>query len=731
MTQLQSILITVLIILLFVTIVGVASKGLGWSKIKRKIDRALSISQLSQVGILILFITFVFAFLVFLTASFSPAAGNENYSIRFWHALGHFFNPGAFQNSDIIPKGWIMVINILGMILMTGLMISVLSNLLERRVDYLKNGRIFYNFKSHFVIIGYDKMTVSLVRQLSKINPDNEIILQTIQDVPTVRHDLFSYLSKDIENKVIILNGNRNSREDLEKLCLNNAKRILILGESDEYDHDSLNIECFKKINKILNKNNVTDEKPCHVLFDNQSTYAVLQQQDLIEFLKKEDKDESEQEKPLVVWFKKLFAGEKSANKKPAKKPKLEFLPFNFHELWAQKIFVDNTYKCTEDSMEDISYLPLDRNGIDYNSDKTVHLVVLGMSKMGVALGIQASHLCHFPNFIKNSKLKTKITFIDEEADQEMHFLQGRYCHFFKEIDHSFTDIKEPGRNINNSAIPNTKGETTKFTDIEWNFIKGRIEDPIIQDLLISYCSENSFLTIAVCNDLPAHAVAIGLYLPDAVYKKEDAQILVKQNTPHSILSMLKNTARYKNVKPFGMLDNCLEIENMDDDIPLIVKYIYDMYWAEQKQATSIPPLVNLRDKWKSSKTVKKWSNRYNANTIEIKKRSFKINDTDAIKEENILLLAKVEHNRWNVEELLLGYRPTKTDECETIGTNPQKKEELKNDFIHNDICPFEKISYMDIEPEEDGNKIYDPREYDKCLSKALPMIIKYKKDKE
>ena len=33
----------------------------------------------------------------------------------------------------------------------------------------------------------------------------------------------------------------------------------------------------------------------------------------------------------------------------------------------------------------------------------------------------------------------------------------------------------------------------------------------------------------------------------------------------------------------------------------------------------------------------------------------------------------------------------------------------------------------IDTEPEEDGNKINNHSEYDICLSRALPMIIKYK----
>lgn len=698
MTQSHSILITITILIVFLLIMGFVSKGLAWSKVKRVIDRALSRSHLSQVFILAFFIVFVFAFLVFLSASFNPNV--EGYDSRFWDALAHFFNPGAFNKEGGISNGWVMIINIAGMILMTGLLISVLSNLLERRVDNLKNGRFYYTFKEHYVIIGYNKMTVSLIKQLSNRYPNSDIVLQTVQDVPAVRHELFSYLSKKIENNVIILSGNRNSGEDLDKLSLPKAEQLFILGESREYDHDSLNIECFKKIHAILAEKKAKPNKPCYVLFDSQSTYTIFQQQDLIELL---DKGKG---KPLY------------------------FLPFNFQELWAQKVFVDNKYACVEDCSEDIDYIPLDREGISLDSDKTVHLVVLGMSKMGIALGVQATHLCHFPNFVNDPKRKTKITFIDEKADQEMHYLQGRYCHLLKEIDYSFEDV-EAAYYFDNSKEPNTKGNINKFTDIEWHFIKGRIESPAIQQKIASYCNKETYLTIAVCLNVPTKAIAAGLYLPDAAYQQEDIQILIKQDTPHSILSMLKNSTRYKNVKPFGMLDNCLELEKTDDDIPIIVKYVYDLYYEKQEQAVTIPDIDKLKVKWKDLKTVKKWSNRYNANTIAIKQSAFNIQETDELDDEKIELLAQVEHNRWNIEELLLGYRPTTIDERKDIGTSPEEKDKMKNNFIHNDICPFDEISNLDIEEKEGGNKIEDPKEYDKCLSRALPMIIKYKEDKK
>lgn len=44
------------------------------------------------------------------------------------------------------------------------------------------------------------------------------------------------------------------------------------------------------------------------------------------------------------------------------------------------------------------------------------------MSRMGVAIGVEAAHLLHFPNFCRDKNIKSVITFIDENADREMNF---------------------------------------------------------------------------------------------------------------------------------------------------------------------------------------------------------------------------------------------------------------------------------------------------------------------
>ena len=58
----------------------------------------------------------------------------------------------------------------------------------------------------------------------------------------------------------------------------------------------------------------------------------------------------------------------------------------------------------------------------------------------------------------------------------------------------------------------------------------------------------------------------------------------------------------------------------------------------------------------------------------------------------NLEVLAEVEHNRWNVEKLLMGFRPATDDEHKLIKADAKKKNEYKDRFIHDDIRPFSEL---------------------------------------
>ena len=89
-----------------------------------------------------------------------------------------------------------------------------------------------------------------------------------------------------------------------------------------------------------------------------------------------------------------------------------------------------------------------------------------------------------------------------------------------------------------------------------------------------------------------------------------------------------------------------------------------------------------------------------------------KSHDYDTLSEYEVDIMAKVEHNRWNVEKLLMGYRKARKKEDkyahQEYAGDLAKNKKL---FIHHDIRPFEELNII--------------KELDHEFSRYIPWIMK------
>ncbi len=109
---------------------------------------------------------------------------------------------------------------------------------------------------------------------------------------------------------------------------------------------------------------------------------------------------------------------------------------------------------------------------------------------------------------------------------------------------------------------------------------------------------------------------------------------------------------------------------------------------------------ADAEEYWRKLTVALKWSNLYCAYNIPTKlaciraMRGMSIDnttlDTESLSQLEINRMACVEHNRWNVEKLLMGYRKARPEEDKYI----QGKEFAQNKklFIHHDLRPFKEL---------------------------------------
>jgi hypothetical protein len=256
------------------------------------------------------------------------------------------------------------------------------------------------------------------------------------------------------------------------------------------------------------------------------------------------------------------------------------------------------------------------------------------------------------------------------------------------------------------------------FLDIEFEFIKGQAETPEIQQLLAQWAKDpQQELSIAICLNFPPQSMAMGLYLPDVIYD-QNIPVFIRQETSSALLDMLNNRIkkeslnRYSHVYPFGMLTNCFDLDRHSTRRAQLVNYIYDFKNKYKSSPAACPSESELLDGWNKLQVALQWSNLYCADSVDLKLRSLGFGTTSPLRltTEQIELMAEVEHNRWNMEKLLLGYRKPTPEEEEKCKDNAVRKEYKTKRFVHTDIRPYYQL--------DEGTK-----EYDRCISECLPLI--------
>lgn len=652
-------------------------------------------------------------------------------------------NPGGTIGEDHSAGIWIITVllNLFGLFVLNGVILTLLVNWVSNRRERFNKGNARYNYihkQSFAVIIGGHKMVANLAKSLITNDNIDFVLIQTKRDAEEVRKEVYALIEDEkLARSVIIYSGDRTSWHELAELGIEKSKEVFIIGETYEIDgssHDAINMQCWELINEHIHyseSKEISKKIPCHIMFENQSTFSAFQFSDSI----------SMQSECFL------------------------FTAFSLHETWAQQVLLCKNNASSE-------YIPLDGfEGINHNSDKRVHLIIIGMSKLGMALAIEAAHIAHYPNFMNNKagNPRTLITFIDNNAKEELIYFTGRFRELFNLARWRY--IEAPNEiiiygNDKESIYDNTyciNHNTNKYypwncgqedekmdspyfgnylgknlIDIDFEFINGDVALPAVQKYISDACADNlSKTTVAITLSDSSKALSTALYFERSVYKNVQ-EILVQQNSTGALVNAIKlredeglqqkyRTTQYNCLRPFGMLSQCDYLTETDNVIARLVAYTYHCLANnttiefEYKSSDNLDEFMNKVDKhWLSllydksqgkSATAQRWSNIYCANSFETKARSVCMNSKISLDDIDINNLANTEHNRWVIEQLLLGMKPVDKSYAKIIPiTNKELRTELKRNNIHPDIISNEILS--------DSSK-----QYDIAIVKVIPFV--------
>ena len=573
----------------------------------------------------------------------------------------------AYQGGDGNNIGWWSAIAYaIGVILIFGILVPMITNRMRSLGDRYINGTLDrYHWENHALFIGYDCL---MVGTLKKACEKYELVVVAVTDgVQQVREQLSRHLSKDLK-KVEIVQCNQNDVADLEKKArIMETARIYIIGQPNAPTHDAQNLRTlaivankWKNLESELKKKKTETAGVPHIMvyLRNQSTFSLLQRQGFsaeniwgiigVSFSTKEEKDEAQGFVDRHCEY------------------------FNFYCDKALQLLSASP---DEGGMSLVWHSPEKNISLSEMEERQVHLVVLGMTQMGTALVRELLRLAH-PS---GKGTKMLVTMVDENAREEMHYFVGRTKELFKLCQYSFYDYNVGQEKLDCNTIDDD------FLDVEFQFIQCDVAHPLLAKKLLEWASDKKqLLTLVVCtNDSPKN-MAVAMYLPPEMFCGENAVPTWIYQEGDDSMRQLLNRKKYPAMHPFSFADH--EVASTANS-PLyewdrsVIKY-YEEHYRTKKVA----------QQWENKSQVDKWSSLYSIKSIGIKLRAVGILDvSQGVEESKKLLIDYYEHNRWVVERLSMGTRPTNSAQHELVARELERELKKHPDWKPKDGSPAER----------------------------------------
>lgn len=647
---------------------------------------------------------------------------------------------GELKTGDMGVHGWMLIASsitfIIGAFIFNGAIIGIIVNFIDQRVSNYRGGHTHYLKSGHYIIMGYDDMVPSVISHIFEKDNSAYVLLLSSAEPELLREKLKKVFDDDKLKQIIINYGHRNSTGYYKDIHLETAEQVYIVGNRSNQSHDAINVECVDCICTYLEQLTVVSHpRRITCVFEDLDTYAAFKTSE-------------------------IFGRVRDLH--------IEFVPYNFYSGWAKQVFVKQSHKDMDHPGKDIAYPAVyGKDVADPNSGKYVHLVFVGTTNFAVAFAMEAANVLHFPN---GEKAKTRITFIDKNADEEKAEFIVRNRHFFeiqKYYYYDFSNAKD--REKEKQGVRDEfvifDGVDANFLDVEFEFIKGDVFSKEIQDHICKWAGEHNqkqYLSIFLAMANQRQNFVMGMNMPESVYTNE-VPLFIRQDRSDNFVSNLRSAdekvrggkkgstyyflnkenkveekgnlgGRYTNIYPFGMNETAYSADEWSLDCAKLVNYLYSTMPSDNKfqsllvlSAMSDEQIRSEADEyWRGLSVALKWSNLYNAYNLRIKlamlrfMRDLKMDnnsmDTMPLSDDEVKVLARLEHNRWNVEKLLMGYRKAHKDEDKYAVEDEDMKKKLKlkknkDRFIHHDIRPFDQLDAVS--------------ELDKEFSRYIPWILR------
>lgn len=179
----------------------------------------------------------------------------------FWNILSQALTPNPVDSSNPLTYLAVMLVVTLGSLFMVSILIGILSNEIQARVDALRRGRSRVLEDDHTIILGWSPQIFTIISELIIANQNRKhgavIVILAERDKVEMEDEIRSRIPDTQNTRMICRSGDPIELADLEIVSPHTARSIIVLSPEEE-DPD---IFVIKTILAITNNPNRRKEK--------------------------------------------------------------------------------------------------------------------------------------------------------------------------------------------------------------------------------------------------------------------------------------------------------------------------------------------------------------------------------------------------------------------------------------------------------------------------------------
>ena len=400
-------------------------------------------------------------------------------------------------------------------------------------------------------------------------------------------------------------------------------------------------------------------------------------------------------------------------------------------DMWAERVL------CSLPTGGADAYPPLDREPMLRENGRKVMFVVDGMNQMAQAMARVAALVAHYPNYVRDARLSTRIVMVHPDMHWLGEAFRQAHAPLFACSRYRVTELTAAGPQVVEVHQPELAAGCQPFVDVEWEFVCGTLQHSALRAKLDHWASSSEWLlSLALCEGTDESLLSYAMDLPEEV-RAHACTVYVRQ-CDEARLDALRSNPRWKHIHAFGMVDKAFDALMPRVELARMLNAFYSPSAGEKGFPYNLQPDA-VREAWYAVPSpALRHSNVCNVLTFPSKMRSVGHEESDphtfyALSEQEVRMLAEVEHNRWSLERLMAGFRPPTEQEREAINRNIQAhitsrlqgtarpavdlKKQMKNEqCVHYDLCAYSELSV-----DASGR---DVRDYDHELIACIPVIM-------